>query len=167
MSISKIITGGQTGVDRAALDAALEHDIPHGGWCPKGRVAEDGIIDKKYNLMDMPDKNYSSRTKQNVKDSDATFIIYRDSLSGGTLLTYNYAKRINKPVYKLDLTKQFLLDDTLEWLLIHSVQILNIAGPRESLNKGIYVEAKEIINELFDLIMKNKLAIMQYNDSIT
>ena len=89
----KIISGGQTGVDRAALDVAVELEIPHGGWCPKGRLAEDGRIPDSYKLRETTSREYAVRTEQNVLDSDGTLILYRESISGGTELTLRLAEK--------------------------------------------------------------------------
>ena len=85
--IKKIISGGQTGADRAALDVAIKLNIPHGGWVPKGRPAEDGPIHTKYQLKEMPTDSYSDRTEQNVADSDGTLIISHGELTGGSAFT--------------------------------------------------------------------------------
>jgi len=108
----KIISGGQTGVDRGALDASLKNNFSCGGWCPKGRLAEDGIIHKKYPLNEMIDTTYSSRTKQNVIDSDGTLIIFPGTLSGGTLLTRQIANELSKPLYlyKKESNYKFLIN---------------------------------------------------------
>ncbi|PSQ85488.1 MAG: molybdenum cofactor carrier, partial [Bacteroidetes bacterium QH_2_63_10] len=89
----KIISGGQTGVDRAALDAALAFNVPVGGWCPKGRRAEDGQIPDRYPLEETPSEAYEQRTAWNVRDSDGTLIITDGSLEGGTALTMTEARR--------------------------------------------------------------------------
>src|SRR5262245_56015878 len=95
----KIISGGQTGVDRAALDFALEHGFEQGGWCPQGRLAEDGRIEAKYNLRETASAEYGERTRQNVLDSDATLIVVRDyRLTGGTALTRDVVIELNRPV---------------------------------------------------------------------
>ena len=103
MNQLKIISGGQTGVDRAALDVAKALAIPCGGWCPRGRKAEDGIIDARYNLQETPSQNYAQRTEWNVRDADATLIIYQQPLEGGTLLTKEYAEKKGKPCFVADL----------------------------------------------------------------
>ncbi|HSR12366.1 MAG TPA: putative molybdenum carrier protein, partial [Thermodesulfobacteriota bacterium] len=95
--VKKIISGGQTGVDRAALDVALELGIPAGGWCPKGRRAEDGRIPDYYPLQEASSPEYPVRTQLNVEDSDGTLILYRNSPAGGTALTIRLAKRLKKP----------------------------------------------------------------------
>src|SRR5688572_80983 len=100
--LNKIISGGQTGADQAALDFALEHGIPHGGWCPKGRLSEDGCIPEKYQLREMPTDAYPARTEKNVLDSDGTVIIsISPRLSRGSLLTLKKAQEHGKPVLHL------------------------------------------------------------------
>lgn len=94
----RIISGGQTGADRAALDWAIQHDIPHGGWCPKGRRAEDGVIPDCYDLVETPERNYRQRTTWNVRDADATLIIsLKKELADGSLFTSQQAKKFKRP----------------------------------------------------------------------
>ncbi|MCK5218413.1 putative molybdenum carrier protein [bacterium] len=138
----KIISGGQAGVDRAALDVALNLKISCGGWCPRGRSAEDGRIAEKYPLQATPDADYSQRTRWNVRDADGTLILKRGKLSGGTALTVALAKRLNKPCLILDLDSSCDPETICQWIIRHKIQVLNIAGPRESQNPGIYYQAK-------------------------
>lgn len=126
----KIISGGQTGVDRGALDACLINKFPCGGWCPKGRIAEDGFIVEKYPLNEMNDTAYSSRTRQNVIDSDATLIISSEKLTGGTLLTRQVAIEFKKPLFILK--EETNADSIVDWLFENNIGILNVAGPRQS-----------------------------------
>ncbi len=142
MQIKKIISGGQTGIDRAALDTAIELAIPHGGWCPKNRKALDGKIDDKYRLTETPSENYSQRTQWNVRDSDGTLILGWGKPHGGTALTCQLADNINKPLFIVDLCKPFSIDDFNLWIKQHQIEILNIAGPRHSKAKDIYDKAK-------------------------
>ena len=104
MEITKIISGGQTGADRAALDAAIACGVPHGGWCPKGRLAEDGPIVSKYNLRETESEEYPERTRANVADSDATLIFSHGPLTGGSLLTQQFAEELGKPCIHVDLS---------------------------------------------------------------
>ncbi|VAW18959.1 FIG00495883: hypothetical protein [hydrothermal vent metagenome] len=148
MLCQKIISGGQTGVDRGALDAAFEAGFACGGWCPEGRMAEDGPIDNKYPLKAVPGGNYSGRTKMNVRDSDATLIIYHKELTGGTLLTRNYAQKINKPLflYEIDSSSATAsIDEVTDWVKHNNVIILNVAGPRQSEWQDGYSVAKNLI----------------------
>ncbi len=146
--IKKIVTGGQTGADAAALDAAIELNIPHGGWIPKGRKTETGPLCNKYQLQEMPTGSYKKRTEQNVIDSDGTVIFSHGRLSDGSLKTYNYAKKHNKPCLHLDMTR-FSVDEAvkeiLHWIEENSLQVLNVAGPRESKDPEIYNVVKEVL----------------------
>ena len=135
MDCKKIISGGQTGIDRGALDACIQTNFPCGGWCPAGRKAEDGEIPQQYPLQETLDTSYDERTRLNVRDSDATLIIYEGKLKGGTSLTYHFAKDKGKPVFLFKVAP-FLIDEILEqavhFIKINQVEILNIAGPRAS-----------------------------------
>jgi hypothetical protein len=138
----KIVSGGQTGVDRGALDAAIALGIEHGGWCPRGRLAEDGVVPSRYHLRELDSADYAERTARNVQDSDATLILYEGRMSGGTLLTMNVAKRYGRVYLVKKLTSQQhefakLIDDVVDWLRQHQPRSLNIAGPRESNRPGI------------------------------
>ncbi|NQU84470.1 MAG: molybdenum cofactor carrier [Mariniphaga sp.] len=148
MLCQKIISGGQTGVDRGALDAALELQFPCGGWCPTGREAEDGIIDGKYPLQEISNGGYSDRTKKNVEDSDGTLILYKNKLLGGSNLTYKYAKSVNKPVHRIkiiDANYSQFLPQIINWINQNQIQILNVAGPRASEWPNGYKHSNEII----------------------
>lgn len=147
--INKIISGGQSGVDRAALDFALRHNIPRGGWCPKGRVAEDGIIPENYPLTETPSTDYSQRTEWNVRDSDATLIIYDSEMDEGTLLTRELATKYKKPNLLVDLNKNNSSDCIQQWINDNSIEALNIAGPRESNSPGIYAGTFEFLREFW------------------
>lgn len=130
----KIISGGQTGVDRAASDAAINLKLDHGGWCPKGRRAElNQIIPKKYHLQETESAEFSTRTKLNVKDSDGSWIIAPSvHLTGGTLLTKREAQSQKKPYLIICVNKPVNLDKMINWIKQNNIHILNIAGPRES-----------------------------------
>jgi hypothetical protein len=133
----KIVSGGQTGVDRAALDAAIALGIPHGGWCPRGRLAEDGRIPDRYLLCETDSPEYAARTERNVVDSQATLILYRGLLSGGTELTLQLAQRHRRPYLLVDLDDPCPPQQLRRWLCEQQVEVLNVAGPRESQNPGI------------------------------
>src|SRR5688572_20972112 len=139
--IKKIVSGGQTGVDRVALDIAITLNIPHGGWCPKGRKAEDGVIPERYQLKETNSTDYSERTTWNVRDSDGTLIILKEEPIGGTLLTIEVAQQLKKPYLIFNLAKQQTIDDIVTWIKENNIQILNIAGPRDSQSAGIYQKA--------------------------
>jgi hypothetical protein len=144
-----IISGGQTGADRAALDVAIELGIPHGGWCPRGRLAEDGVLTSRYMLRETPLHRYAQRTEWNVRDSDATFVFTLGAdVSGGTALTLACARRLGKPA--MHLSRDVLVavhgdaDATaaaatllLAFLRENDVRTLNIAGPRASQEPAI------------------------------
>lgn len=141
----KIISGGQTGVDRAALDAAIELGITHGGWCPRGRLAEDGRIPDRYALVESASPEYWVRTEQNVVDSDATLILCRGCPSGGTELTLRLAQRHDRPCLVLDLDQSPGPAELRRWLEDHDVKTLNIAGPRQSQCPSVATQAGDFL----------------------
>ena len=131
--IEKIVSGGQTGADRAALDWAIENGLPHSGFCPRGRVAEDGFIDSKYNLTETKTINYSERTELNVLNSDGTVVFStKGVLSGGTRDTVNFAKKLKKPCLLLRSNIEAPAQKLKDFLLKHKIKVLNVAGPRAS-----------------------------------
>ncbi len=140
-----IISGGQSGVDRAALDFAMENNIPCSGWCPAGRIAEDGIIHDKYPLRETSSSDYSVRTQKNIDDSDGTVVIINNTIDTGTQLTIDYAKSNNKPLLIIDLAKPKPNTSLQNWLFQNNILTLNIAGPRESSSSGIYKLAFEFL----------------------
>lgn len=144
----KVVSGGQTGVDRAALDVALELGIPCGGWCPKGRRAEDGPIAARYPLRETDSTEYPVRTERNVKDSDGTLILNLGPLEGGTALTLKFARTYNKPHLVLDLSEPGDPAFVREWLRNEKVCVLNVAGPPESARPGIYAKALEFLKTM-------------------
>jgi hypothetical protein len=144
----KLISGGQTGVDRAALDAAMASGLAVGGWCPKGRRAEDGIIPAIYPLTETSDHSYPVRTTWNVRDSDGTLVLWRGEPSRGTGLTQAKAQSLKKPLYVLDLTSPPAPAAVLDWIRDQSIQVLNVAGPRESESPGIYEAARKALHEI-------------------
>ncbi|MFH0729129.1 MAG: putative molybdenum carrier protein [Pseudomonadota bacterium] len=154
--IEKIVSGGQTGVDRAALDAAIALGIPHGGWLPRGRRAEDGPLPDTYQLKEMDSALYKDRTLRNVIDSDGTLIIARGPLTGGSIITLKAAKANDKPCLHINLRNipAFLATSKIvEWLMELNIKILNVAGPRASKDPTIYDEAKKIIEGVYYLGM--------------
>lgn len=139
--IEKIISGGQTGVDRAALDFAINNEIPHGGWVPKGRRAEDGVIPKRYEVREAETADYSRRTELNVMDSDGTLILSHGELTGGSALTARLAEKHAKPCLHIDLNQQTEFQATVDishWLHENQVEVLNVAGPRAGNDPKIY-----------------------------
>ncbi len=143
-----IISGGQTGVDRAALDVAIELEFEHGGWCPQGRRAEDGPLDEKYQLNETDSSDYRLRTEYNVRDSDGTLILCFGKLTGGTLLTKVFSENHKKPLLVADLDSHPDLNNVLVWLRNNHIQILNVAGPRESKYQGAYERAHAFLDLL-------------------
>jgi hypothetical protein len=146
-----VVSGGQTGVDRAALDAARSAGVPIGGWCPKGRWAEDGIIPADYPLQETPSRDPLQRTAWNVRDSDGTLILHPGGpLRGGTAQTEREARSLRKPVLVLALDRpvEYLVPEIQQWLKAHGVRVLNVAGPRESQAPGIYRRAYEVLAAL-------------------
>jgi len=133
--LQKIISGGQTGADRAALDFAIAHGIPHGGWCPRGRLAEDGTIPLRYQLSETPSSDYAQRTEWNVRDSDGTVIFsIAPALAGGSQQTAELARQHRKPCFHLSRERdgEFAARKLLDFLVEHEVRTLNVAGPRQS-----------------------------------
>ncbi|RKZ35645.1 MAG: molybdenum cofactor carrier [Gammaproteobacteria bacterium] len=137
--IEKLVSGGQTGVDRGALDAALEIGLPCGGWCPKGRRSEDGVISGQYPLEESPLTNYGDRTRRNVLDSDATLILARGTLTGGSALTRKLAIEARCPCLVVNpQDAERALTEVEVWLTANpDIQVLNLAGPRESTDPGV------------------------------
>lgn len=148
IDIQKIVSGGQTGVDRAALDVALDLNIPCGGWCPHGRMAEDGRIDDRYPLKSTETRNYAHRTRRNVQDSDGTLILTIGKLTGGTSLTKSYAARESKPYFIADLAHFADFEPVLQWLGNERIRVLNVAGPRSSSQPAIYAQAYAFLQQL-------------------
>ena len=159
--LKKIISGGQTGADRAALDFAIKRKIPHGGWVPKGRITEDGLLPKKYKLTEMPTESYHERTEQNVIDSDGTLIVSHGPLTGGSEYTQAMAEKHHRPFLHIDLNQQDVLPasvEVLSWLDEHNINTLNVAGPRASKDPKIYEAVKDILEAILILeASKNRI----------
>lgn len=139
--LAAIISGGQTGADRAALDVALRFGIPHGGAVPHGRKAEDGPLAAKYLVTELASGDYAVRTRKNVAESDGTLIVSHGNLQGGSALTLAAAGDYEKPVLHLDLTSLPAEKAVMmlhEFVASHQIGILNIAGPRASEDPEIY-----------------------------
>src|SRR5262245_2752072 len=152
-----IISGGQTGVDRAALDAAIKLNIPHTGWCPKNRKAEDGVIHKNYLLQETDSEDPSERTKANIRDSDGTLVIVKTlpvTVTDGTILTIAEVKEKKVPHRIISLSKGWdgSISDIQKWVAENNIKTLNVAGPRESQNKGIYEETFKFCLALFSVL---------------
>ncbi len=149
--VSKIISGGQTGVDRAALDVAMHLGIDHGGWCPKGRLAEDGKIHEKYKLKETSSSIYQQRTRMNVQDSDITLIIIKNKKWGsGTAFTKEICTKLNKKYAVLDVDEVTRPERIKNWLALQNAHVVNVAGNRESTSPGIYQASFELLIALFN-----------------
>ena len=148
MTIRKIISGGQTGADQAGLDAALKHDIPHGGAIPRGRLTENGRLDEKYNLQEISSTSYPERTEKNVVDSDGTVIFSHGELSGGSLLTLEKAEEHKRPVIHLDMA-EVTIEGAVGLLKAfveeHGVEVLNVAGAKASKDPEIYDKTFRVV----------------------
>jgi len=150
--IKKIISGGQTGADQGALDAAIEFGIPYGGWIPKGRLTEDGPLPEMYNLDEMPTDSYKERTEQNVIDSDGTVIISRSRLTGGSAYTRKMVKKHHKPCLHINLKNTatfFASSEIIKWAEENDIEVLNVAGPKASKCPFIHRAVKKIIVGVF------------------
>ncbi|NTV97931.1 MAG: molybdenum cofactor carrier [Chlorobiaceae bacterium] len=154
--LKKIVSGGQSGVDRAALDAAIAAGIEHGGWCPRDRRAEDGAIPERYRLAETPQKGYRQRTAWNVRDSDGTLILVRKSIKGGTRYTLQCAAEAGRPslVFNPDFTAG--REEVERWLENYSIGVLNIAGPRASSDPDVYLSARNYLHALFSAVSRRK-----------
>jgi hypothetical protein len=137
MVVERIVSGGQTGVDRAALTVAQQLGIPCGGWCPRGRRAEDGRIPSCFSMQETPSRAYPQRTEWNVRDSDGTLVLTVGGPDRGTALTLALAARHHKPCLRLDLRSGPTAASLSSWVQAHGVRKLNVAGPRESRAPGI------------------------------
>ena len=146
--VKRIVSGGQTGVDRAALDVALERGVACGGWCPRGRRAEDGVIPPRYPLKETELPRYSERTRRNVRDSDATLLLNLGTFDGGTQYTARVASRMKRPCLIVQLDEPPPMEHVHYWLKRHAVGILNIAGPREGKRSGAYRLARQFLERL-------------------
>jgi hypothetical protein len=147
--VLKIVSGGQTGVDRAALDVALQLGMFCGGYCPKGRKSEDGVIPAKYPLTEAQTDSYPERTDLNVRHSDGTLLLIVGEADRGTNLTIDLCKRYKKPWLVIDLTGEQSRTDVQHWIKQNKIGVLNVAGNRESISPGIHQKAYEFLAQLF------------------
>ena len=150
-TLQQIISGGQTGVDRAALDFAIEHDIPHGGWCPKGRKSEDGSLEPKYRVTETPSASYPLRMEWNVRDSDGSVIFsIAPILTGGSKKTVEFAIKHKKPWLHIsrsrDASPQVRFFD---FIRAHRIKILNVAGSRASKEPEVGAFVKRVLQATF------------------
>lgn len=153
--IESVVSGGQTGVDRAALDAALAVGMACGGWCPRGRRAEDGEIADHYPLRETPSPRYIERTGRNVRDSDGTLVLAWGEPTGGTRTTIRAARSIGRPCLQVDLADDAAetdVDRILSWVADNDVRVVNVAGPRESSRPGVYDRARVLIDAVLHRI---------------
>ena len=155
----KIISGGQAGVDRAALDAAIAAGLDYGGSVPAGRMAENGPIDQYYTLLtEIPHGTYKDRTERNVEDADATLIFTKGKPTNGTAFTITCAHKLQRPFLAIDLVDisvESVVRKVEKWLELIRPQVLNVAGPRESKSPGIYVQALHILATIFRKIVND------------
>jgi hypothetical protein len=156
--VTKVYSGGQTGVDRAALDFAIKHNIVCGGWCPAGRIAEDGNIPKNYPLQETESSDYGERTKKNILDSDGTLVLVPslpipNNITDGTLITIQICKEVRKPLFIAAVSDFDSIHEVVTWLKDNNIKIVNIAGPRESQSQGIYSSAIAYLEKLFHKAM--------------
>lgn len=152
--LKKIISGGQTGADRGALDAAIKLGISHGGWIPKGRKTEAGPLPDKYQLTEMKTVSYAARTERNIIDSDGTLILSHGSLRGGSALTLRLAAKHGRPCLHMDLSMTPKFQAALkisQWLSDHGIRVLNVAGPRASHDSAIYEDTFQVIESVYFL----------------
>jgi len=151
--IDRIISGGQTGADRAALDVAIRHGMPHGGWCPKGRKAEDGSLGEQYQLIETPSASYIQRTEWNVRDSDGTVVFsLAPTVTGGSLRTIEFAAQHGKPCLHLARSSHSGEAPALllhRFIAQHGIRTLNAAGSRESKEPGIYLWVTDVLENAF------------------
>jgi len=149
----KIISGGQTGVDRAALDAAMANNVSCGGWCPTGRKAEDGRIPDQYSLTELKNGGYRQRTIRNLKESDGTVIIYFERPSGGTRLTLDSCIEYQVPHLVIDGTN-VAADQAAQQITAfiddHEIEVLNVAGPRASGHADAYPYAFQVMSKALE-----------------
>ena len=146
--IERIFSGGQTGVDRAALDVAMAEGLACGGSCPAGRQADDGPIPEKYPLQEITDRDHLVRTENNVRDSDGSLLLYRDSIHGGTAYAEEMCKHLNKPVMLVDLNNPPAITVIVDWFKKNQLHVLHIGGQREKTSPGIYKQASVFIMDV-------------------
>lgn len=153
--VEKLVSGGQTGADIAALDVALRFDFPHGGWCPKGRKSLEGPIPARYNLIETPSASYLQRTEWNVRDTDGTVVFtLAEEATCGSLRTLGFAKKHGKPCLHLSrMPGKFGYRDRseilLEFVQEYQIRCLNVGGSRESKEPGLHLWVMEVLERAF------------------
>jgi hypothetical protein len=155
----RIVSGGQTGVDRAALDLARELGLDVGGWVPRGRLAEDGALPDCYPLTETPSANPSQRTEWNVRDSKATLIVSDGTLTGGSALTAQLAERLGRPWLHANLRERApseLIDTITTWIVNGQFDVLNVAGPPLSIDPNVYAKARALLSPVFRRIGRKR-----------
>ena len=153
-SVMMIVSGGQTGADRGAMEAAMDCGVSHFGFCPKGRLAEDGTIPATYNVYELKTKSYPERTNRNVEYADATLVFYSEEIEGGTALTIKSAQKYNRPYCIVNVSHPDYLsqiDGVREWMNGKNILVLNVAGPRESKVPGMQEKVREFMTRLIHL----------------
>ncbi|MCR9132821.1 MAG: putative molybdenum carrier protein [bacterium] len=163
--LKKIIAGGQTGVDQAALQAAIDRGLEHGGWCPPGRICEDGAIPERFNLTETPEEKdvdapeipRSQRTIWNVRDADGLLVfqegtkLHSDNIwqahEPGTELSIETAKRLGKPYLVVYLNKKISVTEASKWISANNIEVLNVGGPSEGNSPGIYSRVYDLLSE--------------------
>ena len=151
--LQKVVSGGQTGADRAALNFAIEHGIPNGGWCPKGRRAEDGPIDGRYQLQETPSADYVQRTEWNARDSDGTVVVsIGEILTGDSQKTVELARKHGRPVLHLSKASGVSVAEAALRRFIgeHNIKVLNVAGPRASKEPSVAAFAKATLQAVWE-----------------
>ncbi len=154
--LNKIISGGQTGADQGALDAAISLGIDHGGWLPKGRKTETGALPLSYRLKEMDSANYASRTMKNVIDSDGTLIISHGALTGGSALTRTLAQQHLRPFLHANMSRwssATAANQIFQWITHHHISLLNVAGPRASSDARIYAVTMDVLKAVVKLMI--------------
>lgn len=149
MPIERVISGGQTGVDRAALRAARSAGLDVGGWCPKGRRSDDGPISDEFPMQETPSAGYPTRTRWNIRDADATLVLYEGPLEGGTAHTLKLATALGRPAAAFDVAQRDAGARIRDWIAQTCPRVLNVAGPREGKRPGIGARAHALLAEVF------------------